>query len=90
MPRKGLLQNELCKLQEWRRVIKNKVAEGTRLPQIQRKITVSNNQSYQYINFSAYVDISGNVSQRLPVANFDLELEEPELSWEELQQGRRG
>lgn len=69
---------------------KNKIAEGTRLPQIQRKITMSNNQSYQYINFSAYVDISGNVSQRLPVANFDLELEDSELPLEEgLQKGQK-
>lgn len=69
---------------------KNKIAEGTRLPQIQRKITTSNNWSYQYINFSAYVYTSCNVFQSLLVNNFDLEPEEPELSWEEWQQGRRG
>jgi hypothetical protein len=71
-------------------VIKNEIAEGSRLPQIQIKITASNNWSYQYINVSAYIDITCNVLESLPATNFHLELEKPELSWEELQQGRRG
>jgi len=70
-------------------VIKNEIAEDSRLPQIQIKITASNNWSYQYINFSAYIDISCNVLQSSPVTNFDLELEELGLSWEEGLHDRR-
>lgn len=70
-------------------MIKNEIAEGSRLPQIQLKITVSNNWSYQYINVSAYIGITCNVLESLPVTNFDLELEEPELPWEEWLQARR-
>lgn len=69
---------------------KNKIAEVWNLPHIQKKITAGNNWSYPYINFSAYVDSSCNVFQRLPVTNFDLKPEEPELSWEEGLQDRRG
>lgn len=65
------------------------VAEVWNLPQIKRKITVSNNLHYLYINFSTYVDISGNVIQNILMTNFDLELEEPELPWEEGLQDRK-
>ena len=61
---------------------KNKVAEVWNLPQSKRKITASNNLHYLYINFSTYVDVSGNVIQNMLMTNFDLELEE----WEERQQ----
>ncbi len=67
-------------------MIKNKLAEGSRLPHIQKEIIANSNWFYQYNNFSAFIDISGNVFQNMLVTNFYLELEEPDLSWEELQQ----
>lgn|GEM_PF-1320350 len=70
-------------------MIKNEIAEGSRLPRAQIKITASNNWSYQYINVSAYIGISCNVFQSLPVTNFYLELEKPELLWEEGLQDRK-
>jgi len=70
-------------------VIKNEIAEVWNLPQIQIKITASNNWSYQYINVSAYIGITCNVLESLPVTNFDLELEEPELLWEKGLQDRK-
>lgn len=68
---------------------KNKIAEVWNLPHIQRKITMSNNWSYPYINFSTYVDISGSVIQNILMTSFDLELEEPELPWKERLQDRK-
>jgi hypothetical protein len=71
-------------------VPKNKIAEVWNLPHIQRKITASNNWFCPYINFSAYVGSSCNVFPRLLGINLHLKLEEPGLSLEEWQQGRRG
>ena len=71
-------------------MIKNDSLGGSRLPEQATVITSIYKCTSEFINSSAYIGISCNVFQRLPVDNFDLELEEPELSWEEWQQGRRG
>lgn len=71
-------------------MIKNDSPEGSRLPEQAIVLTSIYKCTSEFINHSAYIDISCNVFQRFPVANFDLKLEEPELPREELQQGRRG
>lgn len=71
-------------------MIKNDIPEGSRLPEQANILTSKYKFTSEFINPSAYIDIYCNVFQRLPVANFDLELEESKLSWEEFQQGRRG
>ena len=70
-------------------MIKNDSPEGSRLPEQANILTSKYKLTSEFINPSAYIDISCNVFQRLPVTNFDLELEEPELPWEEWQKERR-
>lgn len=71
-------------------MIKNDSPEGSRLPEQANIHTSKYNLTSELINPSANIDISCNVSQGLLVTNFDLELEEPELPWEEGLQDRRG
>jgi hypothetical protein len=71
-------------------LIKNDSPEGSRLPEQANVLTSKYKLTSEFINPSAYINISGKVFQSLPVTNFDLELEEPEVSWEEWKQTRRG
>lgn len=62
-------------------MIKNDIPEGSRLPEQATVLTSIYKYTSEFINPSIYIDITGNVFQRLPAINFDLKPGELGLSW---------